>query len=254
MSDLRRRSVRLSVFLLPALVAISAAYFFRPDLRDAATDLPPPGFNLGPHSFIVASRQRAEELREWVDLIVAMLEGPQKAFGFRKAWPGFYVEVRREPGASEWIPGTNRIILRGVTSGSPSEFTRPELSRLIARAMLRSGAPADADLSPWFEEGVSTYFECTTKPPLGSRKEHLIHTARLNAPATLAAALSIKPGPYFAAVSHSLVAFLKGAYSDSLIAEYATVEREPGPVPPGTFERIFGVGSAAAWRESLEGP
>lgn len=252
MSDLRRRFVRGSVFLLPAFLAVAALHVYRGDLREWYSNVLTPSYHRAPHTYLIrGSRERVDRITKWTETVVKELENRHQAFGFRLPDKGFQIDIRREPGPSDWDEPLNRIIIRGVPDDAPAESVRPDLSRLIARAMLAAGAPPDAQLSPWFVEGVSTYFESTSES-LGSRKEDLIRTAYFNRPETLERALASKPGPYFSAISHSIVAFLKLAYREPVIAEYAAVERKPGPVSPGEFERIFGREAEGKWRESLE--
>lgn len=248
MSDVRRRFVRLSIFLLPAFLVLAALHFLRSDLRDAVPNFLNPGYRRDGHTFIVRGKDRADKLGAWTRDAIAKLQENGRIYGFKGPKSGFRVEVRSEPGPSECDPGSNRILIRGIPDDAPADDIKPDLSRLIARAMLRQGAP-DADFSPWFETGVSWYFEGT---PKGSRKDPLIAQAARNQPPTLADALSARHGANFEAVSHSIVAFLHESFGADTIARYASIEREAGPVPAGSFERVFGPDAEKDWRDFLE--
>lgn len=250
MSDARRRFVRFSIFLLPAILPLAALHGARADLRDAAASRQNPGYSLHGHRFLMR-RDRYDVLGPWTHRLVKFLGNNNRIYGFKAPEGGFRIEIRSEPGASECDAGSNQILLRGVAENARLEDIQEDLSRLIAKAMLRTGAP-DAGFSSWFEEGVSLYYQ-GTQEPFGSRKDQLILRAARIAPVPLATALAArKEDPYFPEVSHSLVAFLHIAYSDDARARYASVEREPGPVPPGEFRRLFGEDFERAWHEFLE--
>src|SRR5688572_19867747 len=237
MNDARRRFVRLSILLMPAIVPLAAIHAFRGELREVAASMQKPGYSIYGNTFVM-SRGRAESLAEWTRSYIDSLKD-NRIYGFKEPESGFRIEMRTAPGTSEAIEGSNRIILRGITEGTSLDKILPDLSRLISRAMLRTGAPGSS-VSPWFEEGVSRYYEGTQRP-FGSRKDQLILEVALSGPPSLAAALEAKKeSPYFAATSHSLVAFLHRAYTTDVISSYAEIERRPGPVPPGEFQRIFG--------------
>jgi len=250
MSDVRRRFVRLSIFLLPALLILAALHVFRGDLRDAAPGLMMPRYTFDGVTFIMRGRSRAEALAPWTMSAIAELKQRGAIYGFKAPEKGFLVEVQSAAGASECEARSNRIVIKGVRDDAPWELIRPDLSRLIARTMLREGAP-DADFSPWFEEGVSRFYE-GLGTPFGSRKPELIVNAARNPPESLEAALESRKGAYFDAVSHSVIAFLHEAYRAELIAKYAEIERAPGSVPLGEFQRIFGKDVEDEWREFLE--
>lgn len=251
MNDTRRRFVRLSIFLVPAIVPVAGIHVFRGDLRDVAASMQKPGYAIYGNTFIM-SRNRAESLGPWTRDFVAYLRDNNRVYGFKAPDSGFRIEIRSSPGTSEAIPGSNRILLRGFTEETPLDKIQTDLSRLIAKALLRTGAP-DAGYSPWFEEGVALYYEGTTQRPYGFRKAELIRDVRLRHPPSLADALQVrKDSPYFGAISHSLVAFLEEAYLDDVISKYAEIERQPGPVPPGEFQRIFGPDVEQNWHEFIE--
>lgn len=250
MSDLRRRFVRLSVFLLPAFLILAVLHFARSDLRDAVSSILSPGYLRGGNRFEVKTKERADKLGAWTEEAIRRLQSDNRIYGFKPPKAGFRIEVRSEAGPSECDPGSNRILIRGIADDAPVDKIQPDLSRLIVRAMLREGAP-DAAYSPWFEEGVSRFYE-GTQALVGSRKDDLITTAARNAPASLAEALEAKGGAYFDAVSHSIVAFLHEAFRVDKLADYAKIEREPGPVPAGAFERIFGSDVERRWRDYLD--
>ena len=257
MNDVRRRLIRLSVLMLPALLLIAAVYVARGDFRDAASSLMAPRykFDNGRLTFLMKGKARAEALATWTLKVISMLkEQPHyRIYGFKSPKAGFLVEVRSEPGPTECEQGSNRIVISGIPDDAPWESIQRDLSRLIARTMLREGAP-DADFSPWFEEGVSRFYETTQNPvsSIGSRKDDLITQAARNPPLSLAEALSARRGAYFEAVSHSIVAFLHVAFGADKIAQYADIERAPGSVPLGEFERIFGDDVERRWREFLD--
>lgn len=250
MSDFRRRFVRLSVFLLPAFALLAALNFARGDLRDAVAGLLSPGYRRGGHTFVMKGKARANTLGDWINDSISRLQERDRIYSFKIPKSGFRIEVRSEAGPSECDPGSNRILIRGIADDAPVEKIQPDLSRLIVRAMLREGAP-DATYSPWFEEGVSRFYE-GTQTLVGSRKDELIAIAARNPPASLAEALGNARGAYHEAVSHSIVAFLHDAFPVEKIAEYAALERKPGPVPAGTFERLFGQDVEKEWRDYLE--
>ena len=251
MSDVRRRFVRLSIFLLPALMILAALHFFRGDLRDAAPSLMMPRYTFDNVTFIMRGRSRAELLAPWTLETISELKKRGAIYGLKAPEAGFLIEVQSAGVASECAVKSNRIVIRGIRDDAPWEQIKEDLSRLIARSMLREGAP-DADFSPWFEEGVSRYYEGTL-PPFGSRKVELIIKAARNPPASLEAALEARPASaYFEAVSHSIIAFLHEAYTADLIAKYAEIERAPGSVMLGEFQRIFGKDVEKEWREFLE--
>jgi len=249
MSDVRRRFVRLSIFLLPALLILAALHFFRGDLREAAPSLMMPRYAFDGVTFIMKGRSRAEALAPWTQQVIEKLKERSAIYGFKAPERGFLIEVQSAGAASECELKSNRIVIRGIRDDAPWELIRQDLSRLIARTMLREGAP-DADFSPWFEEGVSRFYE-GLQPPFGSRKPELIVHAARNPPASLEGALESRGGAYFAAVSHSIIAFLHEAYTAELIAKYAEIERAPGSVMLGEFQRIFGKDVEKEWREFL---
>lgn len=249
MSDARRRVVRLSIFLLPALLLLAALYVFRGDLRASAASFMVPRYTQDGLTLIMKGRNRAEPLGEWLRGEIASLKKRDQIYRFTLPKAGFQVEVQSEPGPSYCDPGSNRIVIRGIPDDAPWERIQPDLSRLVVRAMLREGAP-DAEYSPWFEEGVSTYYEGSKM--IGSRKVEPIRSAARNAPKSLAEALAARGGAYFSDVSHSIVAFLHEAFTADIIARYAEIERAPGSIPLGEFQRIFGHDVEGAWREYLE--
>jgi len=250
MSDFRRRFVRVSVFLLPAFLLLAALHFFRGDLRDAAASLMTPRYVFDDLTFIMRGRARAEQLAGWLRKEITDLQSNDRIYRFKTPASGFRIEVRNEQKPSECYVGSNRILICGIPDDAPWERIQPDLSRLVARVMLREGAP-DADYSPWFEEGVSRFYEGAKM--IGYRKDELITTAFRNQPATLAEALaSRRDAPYFDAISHSIVAFLHVAYSVDKRAQYAEIERAPGSVPLGEFERIFDPDVERKWRDYLD--
>jgi|SRR5688572_18286434 len=250
MNDTRRRFVRLSIFMMPAIVPLAGIHVFRGDLRDAAASMQKPGYALYGNTFVM-SRNRAESLGPWTRDFIAYLRDNNRIYGFKAPDSGFRIEIRTSPGTSEAIPGSNRIILRGVTEDAPLGGIQEDLSRLVSKALLRTGAP-DADFSPWFEEGVSLYYKGNQRP-YGSRKAELIREIRMRRAPSLADALQVKKdSPYFGAISHSLVAFLEDAYLDDVISTYAEIECQPGPVPPGEFQRIFGPTAEQNWHDFIE--
>lgn len=248
MNDARRRAVRISIFLLPALLTLAGFHVARGDLRDSAAVWSNFGYVRDGHRFNIRGRDRAESLSSWVQQVIRTLEN-NRMYGFKAPSAGFQIAVRPRGGASEFIRGSNRILIQGIADDVPVDAIKKDLSRLIAKAMLWTGSP-DADFSPWFEEGVSRFYE----GPLaeGSRKDELLLNAARNRPKSLADLMTTQKGPYFDALSHAIVAFLHEAYSEDLRARYADVEREPGPVPPGTFERIFGENVEKSWNEFLD--
>src|SRR5262245_46416443 len=230
MSDARRRVVRLSIFLLPALLLLAALYVLRGDLRASAASFMVPRYTQDGLTLILKGKSRAEPLAAWLREEIAELRKRDRIYRFTLPKAGFVVEVQSEPGPSYCDRGSNRIVIRGIPDDAPWELIQPDLSRLAVRAMLREGAP-DADYSPWFEEGVSTFYEGAKM--IGSRKVEPIRTAARNAPKSLAEALAARPGSYFSDVSHSIVAFLHEAFTVDMIAKYAEIERAPGSVPLG---------------------
>lgn len=254
MNDVRRRIIRLSVLVLPALLLIAAVYVVRADFRDAASALMAPRykFDNGRLIFLMKGKARAEPLAAWAGELISKLKS-DRIYGFRYPKAGLLVEVRNQPGTTGCERGSNRIVISGIPDDAPWESIERELSRLIALAMLREGAP-DADFSPWFEEGVSRFYETTQNPisSIGSRKDDLITLAARNPPQSLVEALSARRGAYFEAVSHSIVAFLHGAFLPDKIAQYVDIERAPGSVPIGEFQRIFGDDVERRWREYLD--
>jgi hypothetical protein len=248
MSDARRRAIRLSLFLLPALVVLAGFHVARPDLRDAAASATHRGYFIDGHRYVMRGRKRAEDLSAFVRRFIEDLR-KVRIYGFQPPPNGFVIEVVSRPGATESIPGSNRILISGVQDDEPADRIKEDLSRLIALAMLRLGAP-DAEFSPWFEEGVSRFYS-GSQPPFGSRKDGLLRRAALNPPASVADALHAGR-TNFDAISHSLAAFLHESFAEEVIAKFAAIEREPGPVSPGDFERIFGAEVGVKWREFLD--
>src|SRR5262245_25592628 len=167
MSDARRRAVRFSIFLLPALVTLAGFHVARPDLRDAAANPANRGFYIDGHRYVMRGRKRAEELSVFVRDVVTRLQ-KDRIYGFKVPPNGFLIEVVSKAGATESIPGSSRILIQGIQDDEPADRIKDDLSRLIAVSMLRLGA-ADAAFSPWFEEGVSRFYS-GTQPPFGSRK------------------------------------------------------------------------------------
>ena len=257
MNDVRRRLIRLSVLVLPALLLIAAVYVVRADFRDASSALMAPRykFDNGRLTFLMKGKARTEALAVWTRDVISNLVKSRdfRTYGFKEPKGGFLIEVRSEPGSTGCEQGSNRIVISGIPDDAPWESVQHDLSRLIARTMLREGAP-DADFSPWFEEGVSRYYETTQNPvsSIGSRKDDLITLAARNPPLSLDEALSARRGAYFEAVSHSIVAFLHQAFGSDKISQYAEIERAPGSVPLGEFQRIFGDDVERRWREFLE--
>lgn len=246
MSEVRRRLVRFMILVLPALLLLAAMYAVRGDLRDSAARSRNPGYVR--HNNWFESRRRADDLGDWTHEFTELL-AKQGTYGFKIPASGFRIEIRSEQGSTRYEPGSNTLIVWGARENL--DAIKLEVSRLIARAMLREGAP-DAGFSPWFEEGVSQFYKGTQTAVVGSRKRDLSDRAAMNPPASLAAALSARPDSHnFDAVSHSLVAFLHEGYGTEKIAQYAAEERRPGQVPPGTFERIFGAEVEKAWRDDL---
>src|SRR5688572_23629134 len=251
MSESRRRFVRLSIFLLPALLILAALHLFRGDLRDAAPSLMTPRYTFDGVTFIMRSRTRAEALAPWTLDAVDRLRKSAAIYGFKAPEAGFLIEVQSSGAVSDCEVKSNRIVIRGIPDDAPVEDIKLNLSRLLARTMLREGSP-DASFSPWFEEGVSNFYE-GSQPPFGSRKSERIARAARNTPASLVAALEARPtGAYFADVSHSIIAFLHEAKKADLIAKYVEIERAPGSVPLGVFQSIFGEDIEQEWREFLE--
>jgi hypothetical protein len=250
MSDLRRRFVRLSIFLLPAFLLLAALHLFRGDLRDAASNYMRSGYTFHGNFFLMRGHQRAEALGVWTRDAIREILKRDRIYRFKEPKSGFRIEIRSEAGTSECEPGSNLIVICGIAENAPMATVQRDLSRLIARAMLREGSP-EAAFSPWFEEGVSRFYE-GTQPPYGSRKDDLIADAARNQSFTLAKALEADRGADFDAISHSITAFLHDAFAAEVIARYADIEREPGPVPRGEFERIFGQDVEKEWRDFLE--
>lgn len=248
MSDARRRIVRLSIFLLPALLLLAGIHVARADLRDKAKNATNPGIKRYGHSVNMGNLKLADEILAFTRDTIVKLQELNWIYGFKAPEKGLEIDVRKEGGISDCPPGSNRIIIRGITDDARIDDVYRELSRLIARAMLREDAP-DADFSPWFEEGVSRYFEGTV-PHLGSRKEKLIAAAARNPPRSLADVLNAPKGAYLEA-AHAIVAFLHDTYAPGSIVAYASEERRPGPVSPGAFERIFAPDVEKRWLEYL---
>ncbi|HKS15890.1 MAG TPA: hypothetical protein VJU16_01105, partial [Planctomycetota bacterium] len=113
--------------------------------------------------------------------------------------------------------------------------------------------PPDAAWSHWLEEGLATFFETDDKVS-GAKKEPLIRSAARREGLTLAGLLQgADPRESgFSAASHSLVAFLHTDFRADHIRRYVEEERRPGPVAPGTFERIFGADVERAWKDFLK--
>lgn len=248
MSDVRRRVVRLSIFLLPALLVLAALHFFRDDLRDSASSLMTPRYTFDNMTFVMRGRARAEQLAGWLRKEINEIRN-DPTYGFKEPASGLRIEVRSEPRPSEFFAGSNRILIGGIPDDAPWELIQTPLSRLVVRVMLREAAP-DADYSPWFEEGVSRFYEGARM--IGSRKDDLIYSASQNHPKTLAEALDSRGGAHFEAVSHALVVFLHVAYGRDLRTRYAQIERAPGSVPLGEFERIFGQDVERKWLDFIE--
>jgi hypothetical protein len=249
MSDVRRRAVRLSIFLLPALLILAALHYFRDDLRDSASSLMTPRYTFHDMTFVMRGRARAEQLAGWLRREITELRNNDRIYGFKEPAGGFRIEVRSEQRPSESFVGSNRILIGGIPDDAPWEVIQTPLSRLVARVMLREGA-LDADFSPWFEEGVSRFYEGARM--IGSRKDDLIFSASQNHPRTLAEALDSRGGAHFEAVSHALIVFLHVAYGPDLRTRYAQIERSPGSVPLGEFERIFGQDVERRWLDFIE--
>ena len=247
MSDGRRRAVRLSIFLLPALVVLAGFHVARPDLREAASGSGSRGFFIDGHRYVMRGRKRAEDLSRFVVEFIDQLKG-DRIYGFQAPPNGFLIEVTSGAGASD-VPGSSRILIR-IPEDAPVEDIKADLSRLMALAMLRLGTP-DADFSPWFEEGVSRYY-AGTRRPFGSRKDLLVAIAGQHPPASIDKAMNPRDLTHFHALSHSITAFLHESIDPQVIAKYADVERQRGPVPPGEFERIFGPEIGAKWLEYID--
>jgi hypothetical protein len=251
MSEFRRRFVRLSVLLLPAFLALAGLYGFRGDLRDAAARTPRSGFVRDGNTFFIQGREREEALAVWVHKFTEDLKDRYGAvYGFTTPKSGFVIEVTPVGVGEECHPGSNRIAIRGIPDDLPLEEIKDDLSRLIARTMLREGAPRET-LSPWFEEGVSRFFE-GTKSPYGSIKKPLFDQAAAAGPVSLADGRAGPRRTHFEALSHSIVAFLHSEYPADTIARYVKEEHGAGPVRPGTFERIFGTDVERGWHNFLE--
>ena len=251
MSEFRRRFVRLSILLLPAFLVLAGLYGTRADLRDAAARTVRSGFVRDGNTFFIHGREREEALAAWVGKFIEELKERHGAvYGFTTPKAGLVIEVTPVGVGEECYPGSNRIVIRGIPDDAPLEEIKDDLSRLITRTMLREGAP-QAAFSPWFEEGVSRYFE-GTQPRYGSVKAYLMSQASAAGEVSLADMLAGRRRSHFESLSHSIVAFLHREYPPDTIARYVKEEQAPRPVPPGTFERIFGTDVEKGWHNFLE--
>src|SRR5688572_9332757 len=118
MSDTRRRAVRLSIFLLPALLVLAGFHAARADLRDSAANPANRGYFIDGHRYLIRGRSRAEALSEWVRELIKQL-GKNRIYEFKAPDAGFQIVVHPRGDASEFIRGSNRIHIYGIADDAP---------------------------------------------------------------------------------------------------------------------------------------
>jgi len=253
MSEPSRMAAKLAVYLLPAILVAGALRLWGSDLRALVVRI----YRGGPRTvdsvnftFTLPDRLWQKELPDWTEAMLAELVEHGKPLGFHAPPAKLQIVVIDGPIAPAFNAKENSITLR--KTDKPQD-ARVILSNLLTRALLHQAGPPDAAWSPWFEEGLATYFQSDAEI-MGSRKPDLIREAARLDPMDLSTLLrgSSSTSPGFSAAGHSLVAYLYTDHREDRIKEYVAEERHPGPVVPGAFERIFGPDVEKEWKKSLK--